>query len=51
VKVAGHEVRDADALREHVGQAEAGASLDVTVLRDGRSVDVSVKLGGQGPSS
>jgi S1-C subfamily serine protease len=51
LKVGGREVRGSDALRERVAEAEPGAELAVTVLRDGKTLDVSVKVRGGAPGS
>jgi len=47
LKVGGRDVRDADALREEVARAEAGAELAVTVQRDGKALDLAVKVRGE----
>lgn len=47
VKLGGREVRDADDLRQEVARAEAGSELLITVQRDGKALEVSVKVRGE----
>jgi len=47
LRVGGRDVRDADALREQVARAESGQDLGVTVQRDGKTLDLAVKVRGE----
>jgi serine protease Do len=51
LKVGGREVHDADALREEIARADAGDALPITVLREGRTLDLTAKLRGSLPPS
>ena len=44
LRVAGREVREPEALREEVARAEPGQELKLTVQRDGKPLDLSVRL-------
>ena len=46
LKFNGNAVTDSRSLREQVRKAEAGSEATLTVSRDGRSLDLKVKLGG-----
>jgi len=45
LKVNGKQIRDGDALRDEVAQLEANKDATVNVQRDGRPVDLTVKVG------
>jgi serine protease Do len=47
LKLGGREVSDADDLRQEVARVEAGSELPVTVQRDGRTLELSVKVRGE----
>jgi serine protease Do len=49
VKFDGQAIEDAEDLRDQVRKAEGGRDVAVTVQRDGRSVDLKVKLESPGP--
>jgi S1-C subfamily serine protease len=44
LKVAGRSIKDGDDLREELRRAEAGSELAVTVQRDGKALELKVKL-------
>jgi len=47
LKVAGKSVRDGDDLREELRRAEPGSETTLTLQRDGKPLDVKVKLAGE----
>ncbi len=49
LKFAAKAVRDADDLRDAVADAKAGEEVTVTVQREGKPLDLKVKLGGDKP--
>jgi serine protease Do len=50
LKFNGAAVTDSRSFREQVRKAEAGSEASLTVSREGRSVDLTVKLGGAAPA-
>jgi serine protease Do len=47
LKLDGHAVRESQDLREALRKAEAGQEVTVTVQRDGKPLDLKVKVGGE----
>lgn len=47
LKLDGHAVRESQDLRETLRKAEPGQELTVTVQRDGKPLDLKIKLGGE----
>jgi S1-C subfamily serine protease len=44
IRAGGKDVREADDLRQAVDAAKPGSEIDLTVQRDGRAVELKVKL-------
>ena len=51
LKFNGTTVSDSRSLREQVRKADAGSEATLTVSREGRTLDVRVKLGGSAPAA